>query len=91
MPIIELAPVSLREVEAEIRAMEETYFSSHEFLTNAERAAQVPEDEAQEWHYLLMQQKALKAHVPHRHYSTMNQGREYAPVDEQRTQLEVAA
>jgi len=95
MPITELPAVSLKEVEADIVAMEEKYFSTSVFLSNPEKADQVPEDEASEWRYLLIQRKALCSHTGHRMYPHMSlnreQRREYAPVDEQQAQLQVAA
>jgi hypothetical protein len=89
MPLFELAPPTLAEVERAIQNMEERYFATQVFLSDAARACDVAEDDAHEWRYLLMQKRALKPR--HARYLTASARKEYSREDELQAQIEVAA
>jgi hypothetical protein len=88
MPLHEIAAPTIIEVNAAIRMMEEQYFSTREFVENAEKAHQVSDDDAQEWRYLLMQRRALERQHP---YATVTSRKDYSLQDELQAQVEVAA
>ena len=91
MPIQELMPPTLAEVEKAIAAMERKYFPTAEFLGDAGRANEVDDDDAQEWRYLLMQKRAIKQHQRCRPYAGISGHKEYSEEDARLAQVDVAA
>jgi hypothetical protein len=91
MPFDELQPLTLDEINDSIRAMECSYATtSSAFVSEGAERFGVPEDDAMEWHFLLMQKAAFEADATPR-YQDLRSHVRAGSVDDREAMLELAA
>jgi hypothetical protein len=92
MPFDELRPLTLDEINEAIREMECSYAtSSAAFVKEGPDRFGVPEDDAMEWHFLLMQKVAFEADASGPRYQDLRSNVRTGAVDDQEAMRELAA